>query len=153
MNEALSLSSEPTTPVPDAKGNPRTLTRAQLREGKKATTASRKENNHPPSQSSEGSSAISAPQHSASDRAQAHQIDSLPAPEMDSCNHTGQDSTPINQQQSQRYQTAPLPARADSASTIQHSPSQAAAKQSITPAQLLIPTPSTQQGADLRCPP
>ncbi|KAH3423223.1 hypothetical protein KXW39_009488, partial [Aspergillus fumigatus] len=65
MNEALSLSSEPATPLPDAKGNPGTPTRARLGEDKKAATASRKENDHPPSQSSEGSSAISAPQHSA----------------------------------------------------------------------------------------
>lgn len=153
MNEALSLSSEPATPLPDAKGNPRTPTRARLGEDKKAATASRKENDHPPSQSSEGSSTISAPQHSASDGAQARQLESLRAPEMDSRNHTGQDSAPVNQQQSQRYQTAPLPAGADSASTIQHSPSQAAAEQSVAPAQLLTPTPSTQQGADLRSPP
>lgn len=153
MNKALSLSSKPATPLPDAKGNPGTPTRAQLREDKKAATASRKENNHPPSQSSEGSSAISTPQHSASDGAQARQLESLHAPEMDSRNHTRQDSAPINQQQSQQYQTAPLPARADLASTIQHSLSQAAAEQSIAPAQLLTPTPSTQQGADLRCPP
>jgi hypothetical protein len=96
MNEALSLASEPATPMLDIKGNPRTPARAQLGEGKKAATASRKENNHPPSQLLEGSSAKSAPQHSVSDRAQAHQRDSLPAPEMDSCNHTRKDSTPIN---------------------------------------------------------
>jgi hypothetical protein len=150
MNEALSLASEPATPVPDAKGNPRTPARARLGEDEKAAPASRTENDHPPSQSSKKSSAISAPQHSASDGAQARQIDSLPAPEMDPRNHTGQYSAPVIQQQSQRYQTTPLPAGADSATTIQHSLSQAAAKQSITPAQLLTPTPSTQLGADLR---
>jgi hypothetical protein len=72
MNEALSLASEPATPVPDIKGNPRTPARARLGEGKKAATASQKENDHPPSQLSEGSSAKSAPQHSVSDGAQAH---------------------------------------------------------------------------------
>jgi hypothetical protein len=154
MNEALSLASEPAPSVPDAKGSPRTPARARLGEGEKAASASRKENDHPPSQSSERSSAISAPQHSASDEAKARQIDSVPAaPEMDSRNHTVQDSAPVNQQQLQRYQTAPLQAGTDSASTIQQSLSQAAAEQSITPAQLLTPTPSTQQGANARCTP
>ncbi|KAK9578980.1 hypothetical protein V6Z93_009901, partial [Aspergillus fumigatus] len=35
MNEALSLSSEPATPLPDAKGNPGTPGRAQLGEDKR----------------------------------------------------------------------------------------------------------------------
>jgi hypothetical protein len=150
MNEALSLASKPATPVPEAKGNPRTPARARLGEGEKAAPASRKENDRPPPQSSERSSAISAPQHSASNGAQARQI---PAPEMDSHNHTAQNSAPVNQQQLQRYQTTPLQTGADSASTIQHSLSQSAAEQSVTPAQLLTQTPSTQQGANLRCTP
>jgi hypothetical protein len=153
MNEALSLASEPATSIPDSKGNPRTPARAWLLKDKDPAPASQDENDHPTSQSLKASSATSAPQHSVSDGAQARPTDSLPAPAMDPHNHTGQDSTPVNQQQSQQCQTTPLQAGADSASTIQHSLPQAAAEQSIKPAQLLTPTPSTQQGATLQCTP
>ncbi|KAI2895980.1 hypothetical protein CBS63078_8319 [Aspergillus niger] len=151
MNEALSLANEPATSVPDSKESPKTPARARLVEGEDAASASQEENDHHTSRSLETPSPTSAPQHSASDVAQVHQEDSLPSPEIGSRSHTGQDSTPVDQQQSQRYRTTPVPAGAGPASTIQYSLSQAADEQSVTPAQLLTPTPQTQPGVDPRC--